>query len=403
MSGPATRFTWFGKNASGQRIRGESEARDIQTLQRMLYRQGIVLSTARQVRPAAPQVLKQKIPAADITVFLRQCASLLKAGLPLVQSLEICTESTRVDALRTELDRIREQLDTGASFSTALRNSRLADDRLLVNLIYAGEQSGTLDTMMEKLASDAEKAQLLRARVRKALTYPLTVLLIAAIVTALLLIKVVPQFAQTFSDFGAELPALTRAVMALSDLAVRHMASVMLMLVGIVIAVTACVRHFAVARLCKDRLLCRLPVTGVIVRDACVARVCRILGSSIKAGLPLVQALQSSACAAGNLVYEQACLDLAHLISQGQTLGFGVRKARCFPVMMAQLIHAGEQSGTLDQMLENCAIRYEQSVDQSVDKLSSLIEPVIMSVLGVIVATLLLAMYMPVFRLGAVL
>lgn len=398
-----TRFLWSGKNAAGQKVSGESEAQDVNTLQRLLYGQGIVLSASRKVRPVTKRVVRQKIAAADISIFLRQCAGLLQAGLPLVQSLEICIDSCRGTTLKTELQRIREQLDGGASFSSALRSSRLARDRLLLNLIHAAEQSGTLDDMMEKLATDSEKAQILRARVKKALMYPLAVLVVAAVVSALLLVKVVPQFAQTFSELGGELPALTRSVLALSDFLAQHIYLLVLLASLLVATLAGCLRRFAWARLFKDRMVRQLPVVGAIVQDACIARFCGTLSGSIKAGVPLVQALQTSAGATGNLVYENACMELAELVNQGQTLSFGVRKAACFPVMIGQLIHAGEQSGTLDQMLENCAIRYEQSVDQSVDKLSSLIEPVIMSVLGIIVATLLLAMYLPVFRLGSVL
>lgn len=399
----ATRFTWSGKYLTGKRVTGESEAPDIESLRRLLYGQGILLLSVRKSGAAMAPNKNRRIPAAEIAVFLRQCASLLKAGLPLVQAMEICIESVSHSALRQELQRVRDQLAGGASFHSALRGGSLGQDRLLLNLVSAAEQSGTLDTMMSKLADDSEKTQQLLARVKKALMYPLAVLVVAVVVTVLLLAKVVPQFAQTFSGLGAELPALTRAVLALSDLVIRHVLAASTIAFAAITGVTTCIQRYRRARLWKDKLICRLPVVGNIVKHACLARFCQILGCSINAGVPLLQALQSTASATGNLVYEQACQELAELVNQGQTLSFGVRKTACFPVMIAQLIYAGEQSGTLDQMLENCANRYEQAVDNSVDKLGSLIEPVIMTVLGIIISTLLIAMYLPVFRLGAVL
>lgn len=398
-----TLFAWSGKNLAGQKVNGECEASDTNNLKRQLYKQGILVSAIRKTRPAASRVKMNKFSATEMAVFLRQCASLLKAGLPLVQTLDICIESSARAAFKQELQRVRDQLAGGASFCAALRAGSLGRDRLLINLIDAAEQSGTLDTMMEKLANDSEKAQQLLAKVKKALTYPIAVLVMAVVVTVVLLMKVVPQFARTFSELGAELPALTRFVLTLSDMVIHYAFAAGMSAFLLVLVVTACLRRYPSVRLWKDRLICQLPLAGIIVQQACLARLCQILSSSIQAGVPLLQALQSSASATGNLVYEQACQELAVLINQGQTLSFGVRKIRCFPVMIGQLIYAGEQSGTLDQMLENCASRYEQSVDNAVDKLSSLIEPVIMSVLGVIIATLLLAMYLPVFRLGAVL
>lgn len=404
MTQPTTiRFAWSGKNFKGQHVSGESEAIDTASLKRLLYSQGVLVSVVRKVRPVAKNPRHKKIPPAERAIFLRQCASLLQAGLPLVQALDICLDSTSQPAFKLQLQLIREQLAGGANFSDALSMSTLGDDRLLINLIRAAEQSGTLDSMMEKLASDSEKSQRLRAKVHKALIYPVTVLVVAVIVTVLLLVKVVPRFAQTFSDLGAELPALTRSVLALSELAARYSLIVSLLAAALMLICAVCLKRYKRLRIWKDRMMCGLPVTGSIVKHACLARFCQILGSSIKAGVPMVQALQSSASATGNLVFEQASLALAEWVNQGQTLSYGVRKTQCFPVMIGQLIYAGEQSGTLDQMLENCATRYEQSVDNAVDKLGSLIEPVIMTVLGVIIATLLLAMYLPVFRLGAVL
>lgn len=405
MSGSsAIRYAWSGRDREGRLASGEAEAADVASLRRLLYQEGVLMSSARKLRPGVRQRMRRStVASAAISVFLRQCASLLSAGLPLVQVLDICADSTPEATLKTELVAVREQLAAGSSFCTALRGSALGKDALLLNLIQAAEQAGTLDTMMTRLARDREKAEQLRARVKKALTYPLAVLAMALVVSVVLLIKVVPQFARSFAELGAELPALTQSVLTLSALVSQHVFKGLIMATLAGLALMQALRRYEPLRWYRDRLLCRLPVIGTIVQQASLARLCQILAGSLRSGLPLLQALQSAAPATGNLVYERACHALAEQISQGQSLSFAVRRQRCFPVMIAQLIHAGEQSGTLDQMLENCALRYEQSVDNAVDRLSSLIEPVIMSVLGVIIATLLLAMYLPVFRLGAVL
>lgn len=393
------RFAWSGRNLQGLAVSGQTSAADVETLKRELYRQGILLQQARTVKPPT-------LKAADteqLPLFLRQCASLLQAGLPLVQCMDICIDSADKRGFRELLLKTREQLAEGSSFSEALANSGLSGQRLLLHLVRAAEEAGTLDICMERLASQAEKSALLKARIRKALSYPAAVLAVTMIVTVLMLTKVVPQFARTFASMNAELPWLTQILLQASDYVRSHLLLLCLLPLLFAAVIHTCLQRYETARTLRDRLSLKLPVFGLLIRDACLARLCRTLSDCLRAGVPLLQALASAAPATGNRVCEQACHDLIVQLQQGQPLGFAVRTHSWFPVMIAQLVHAGEQSGTLDQMLENCALRYEQSVEQTVDRLGSLIEPVIMAILGIVIATLMLAMYLPVFRLGAVL
>jgi type IV pilus assembly protein PilC len=394
-----TRFNWSGRDPQGLLVTGQSAAADINALKRDLYRQGILLNGAKVVKP-------KPLAAADVKqlpLFLRQCASLLQAGLPLVQCLDICIDSAARPAFRQLLRDLREQLAGGSSFYEAIVNSQLAQQQQLLNLIRAAEESGTLDICMERLANQAEKNALLEARIKKALSYPTAVLVITAVVTVLMLTRVVPQFATTFATLGAELPWLTQTLLSASDSVRSHLLLIAASPVLVVVTVKLCIKRYQMIRIIRDRLILHLPVMGPLLRDACLARLCRTLSDSLRAGVPLLQALTSATSTTGNHVFEKACQQLIEQIQEGQTLGFAVRTQSWFPVMIAQLVHAGEQSGTLDQMLENCALRYEQSVEQTVDRLGTLIEPVMMAVLGGIIATLMLAMYLPVFRLGAVL
>lgn len=399
MTQPQTCYRWAGRDQHGVVTSGETLATDPGSLKRELYRQGILLMSARAAKHPKPGVRDQK----QIPIFLRQCASLLQAGLPLVQAMDICIDSVSQPGFGRALQQIRDQLGEGNSLYDAMSNSALGKDRLMLNLIRAAEDAGTLDVCMERLACQAEKTALLQARLRKALSYPTAVLVVTVLVTVLMLARVVPQFAQTFTTMGAELPWLTQALISASDYVRTHLPGLSLIPAAAVAVLHWSLVRFETMRAIRDKLSLGLPVTGALIKDACLARLCRTLSDSLHAGVPLLQALHAAAPATGNRVCEQACLQLATQIQQGQTLGFAVRTHSWFPVMIGQLIHAGEQSGTLDRMLENCALRYEQAVEQTVDRLGSLIEPVIMAILGIVIATLMLAMYLPVFRLGAVL
>lgn len=396
-------YSWRGIDLQGQPQQGISSAATPELLRAQYYAKGILITHIKTAAKLTTTVKPLRPPPGQLSMLLRQCAGLLKAGLALVQALDISIECLPASRLRTEMCAIRQQVAQGSQLGEALGRSALSEQTLLISMIKAAEQSGTLDHILGSLADDQEKTEQLRARVKKALIYPLTVLLVALLVTALLLIKVVPQFASTFTSLGAELPALTQSVMMLSDIAIDYALPASATAISLVLLLRAAISRYKVLHRLLDRLLLWLPLTGTIVRNACLCRFSRTLAGSLRAGVPLLQALESTAAATGNHVYQTECLKIRQRINEGHPLSFGVRKNRLFPVMIAQLVYAGEQSGTLDQMLHTCAARYEQAVDQSVDVMSSMIEPIVMTVLGVIVAILMLAMYLPVFRLGAVL
>ena len=396
-------FTWVGKDFGGQARQGTSSAENADLLCRELYLKGILVTHIKLTKLSVVRKKPLRLKAGMLSVFLRQSAGMLQAGLPLVQALAISIDCMPASQFRDEISNIKQQVENGSLLGEAISHSRLGTQNLLVNMIRAAEQSGTLDSTLQSLADDHEKAERLRARVKKALFYPFTVLLVALLVTTLLLVKVVPSFTSTFAELGAELPALTQAVMALSDLAIVYAPAAAIGSTVIVLLISSMIPRYASLQLLMDKLMMALPLTGKIVQNACLCRFSQTLAGSLRAGLPLMQALETTAAATGNRVFESACLSIRQLVNEGQPLSFAVRKNNLFPVMIAQLVHAGEQSGTLDQMLQSCAARYEQDVDQAVDTLSSMIEPLVMIVLGAIVAILMLAMYLPVFRLGAVL
>lgn len=411
MSVDTARYRWHGTDRHGKRQRGDMLAANPAEVRLSLYRQGINASRVtltkvpmrshsgrRGATGAGP-----RIKSRDVEIFTRQTANMLKAGLPLLQALTIVAAGTEHQRIRHLLSALQEKVATGDTFSEALADHPQYFDRLFISLVAVGEQSGTLDTALERLAACKEQDGANLRKIKKALTYPLAVLATAVLVTALLLVKVVPQFATTFADLGAPLPAFTQSVLQLSDLVVSHG---LLWSASTTAAVLYCFRLVQTrpaARLLYDRLSLCIPVLGVMVRNAALARICRTLSTTVAAGLTIVDALRLSAAAAGNLLYQQNCLDILSDVEQGQSLAFSIRKTGLFPVMITQLTNAGEESGTLDSMLEKCANHYENSVDDLLDSLTSLLEPLIMTVLGVLVGGLMVAMYLPIFRLGAAL
>lgn len=298
---------------------------------------------------------------------------------------------------------IRSRVTEGSSLKEALSEHPRHFDDLYVSLIDIGDMTGTLDSTMDRIACWQERRAAVAAKIKKAMLYPVLVLLTALLITAVMLVKVVPAFADTFADLGAELPGLTQWVMNMSERLIRFGLPVTLTLLLAATALAALIKSRDVTRHFCARLVLRLPGIGHLQRDAAVARICRTLAITLSAGLPMLQALKLSANAAGNIVFRRACLAALADINQGQTLGFSIRNTGLFPVMITQLTKAGEESGTLDTMLERCASHFECRIDQQVDALTSMLEPLVMVVLGVLVGGLMIAMYLPVFRLGAVL
>jgi type IV pilus assembly protein PilC len=395
-------FQWQGRDSRGLPQQGEATAANRAVLKAQLVRQGLSeLRVQRKRMSVWPG--RGGIGTREIALFTRQMAAMLKAGLPLVQGFDLTAQSLATGALRQRVVQLREAVAAGEPFSTALRRHPRDFGELYCNLIAAGEASGTLDVLLERLARHLEQAEALKARVGKALRYPLIVLTVALVVTALLLVKVVPAFAATFADLGAELPTLTRVVLRLSDLAQAWWPA----LLGAALS-TALLLRMARQRShrfhqwCERRVL-QLPALGSVVKRAALARFCRTLATTFAAGLPLVEALNASAGATGNSVYRAAVLQARAELATGVRLSRALQQNPMFPPLLVQLVVVGEESGTLDTLLARCADIYEGEADALAETLTALLEPLIMAVLGMVVGTLLLALYMPLFQLGSVL
>lgn len=409
MTSASQRYRWYGADQHGKRHHGHMLAANTAQVRLTLHQQGInatrvtpAISTGR-ARHRRRSGTGYRIRTRDLSLITQQTANMIKAGLPLLQALSIVAAGNENPRARQLLSALHDRIATGGSFSEALAEHPQYFDRLFISLISIGEQSGTVDTALERIASNQRRDAAIISQVKKAMTYPLAVLATAIVVTVLLLVKVVPQFASTFADLGAPLPALTQTVLNLSDLVLAHGWLWLIIFVSAMLSCWQLIRQHAGARLRYHRLLLSVPVLGVLVRDAALSRICRTLATTMAAGLSIVDALRLSATAAGNLSYQQVCYDILSDVEQGQSLGFSIRKTGSFPVMITQLTHAGEASGTLDTMLARCADHYEQSVNELLDRLTSLLEPLIMTTLGVLVGGLMVAMYLPIFRLGAAL
>jgi len=393
-------YLWFGTDRNGNRTKGELSGASQALVKAQLRKQGIIPSRVRKKTGPVFGERKQKIR--DIAIFARQLATMMKAGIPLVQSFDIVADSLDNPSMGRMVREIRDDVAQGNHFADAIRKHPRHFDELFCNLIESGEQSGSLETMLDRIATYKEKTEALKAKIRKATKYPTAVVLVAIIVTGILLVKVVPQFAETFSSFGADLPAFTLFVLGLSDLAIAHWWKV-------VIAIVILGFLFREARLRSkafsetvDRVALKLPVIGPIVEKSCYARFCRTLATTFSAGVPLVDALESVSGATGNAVYANASLRIRDDVTTGQQLQFSIRNTTLFPTMVTQMVGIGEESGALDSMLDKCASYYEAEVDNAVDGLTSLMEPIIMSVLGILIGGLMVAMYLPIFQLGAV-
>ena len=402
-------YHWHGIDRHGQRHRGHMQSANATQVRLKLHQQKIRatrVTRAASSRTASTHRQHESGPAIgaqELSLFTQQTANLIKAGLPLLQALDIVAAGSEHPRVRQLLSTLQNRVASGGSFSEALAEHPKHFDQLFISLIGIGEQSGTVDKALARVASCQQRDAAIIRQVKKALTYPLAVLATAVLVTAVLLVKVVPQFAATFADLGAPLPTLTQTGVNLSDLVIRQGWLWLATTVATVFCCCQVIKHKTGARLLYHRLLLRLPVVGILVRDASLSRICRTLATTMGAGLTIVDALRLSATAAGNLFYRQVCLDILADVEQGQSLGFSIRKTGSFPVMITQLTHAGEQSGTLDTMLERCADHYEHSVNELLEGLTGMLEPMIMSALGLLVGGLMVAMYLPIFRLGTAL
>jgi len=395
-------FVYKGVDRKGAKVEGEISGVSSALVKAQLIKQGV---NARTVRKKAKPLFGsggKAIKPQDIAIFTRQMATMMKAGVPLVQSFEIVAEGLDNKSLKDLVLNIREEVAAGNSFAASLSKHPKYFDELFCNLVESGEQSGALETMLDRVATYKEKSEALKAKIKKAMTYPIAVVAIALIVTGILLVKVVPQFAETFSSFGAELPAFTLFVLNLSEIV---QAWWLIMLVSIIAAVVAFVEVRKRSKAFShnvDKITLKLPIIGDVVYNSVIARFARTLSTTFSAGVPLIDALESVAGATGNSVYEKAVLNIRDEVSTGIQLNASLRKSGIFPSMLLQMTAIGEESGALDEMLDKVAAYYEEMVDNLVDNLTSLLEPLIMSVLGVLVGGLMIAMYLPIFQLGAI-
>ncbi len=395
-------FIWQGQNAKGQLKKGEISGINSAMVKAQLRKQGIKPTKVRKKGKDLFSASKPAIKPMDIAIFTRQLATMMKAGIPLVQSFEIVGEGLENASMKEIVFSIRDDVSAGSYFADAIRKFPRQFDELFCNLVASGEQSGALETMLERLATYKEKSEELKSKIKSAMNYPITVLAVAGIVTAILLIKVVPQFAATFSSFGAELPLFTQYVMRLSDFMIAWWLYI-LAGIGVFSYLFKEAKHrskkFAEA---LQRISLKLPVFGDIIEKSCLARFTRTLSTTFAAGVPLVDALLSVSGATGNIVYKTASLRIRDDVTSGQQLTQSLKAAEVFPIMILQMVSIGEESGALDAMLDKCATFYEAEVDNAVDGLTSMMEPLIMAILGVLVGGLMIAMYMPIFQIGAV-
>ncbi|MFT5421803.1 MAG: type IV pilus assembly protein PilC [Candidatus Endobugula sp.] len=397
-----TTFIYKGVDRKGKKVAGETSGTSSALVKAQLTKQGVRPTSVRKKPKPLFGGGGKKIKPLDIAFFTRQLATMIKAGVPLVQSFDIVADGSDNPTMKDLIINIRTDVASGTPFAVALRKHPLYFDALFCNLVEAGEQSGALEALLDRIAIYKEKTEILKAKIKKALTYPIAILVIALVVTAILLIKVVPQFADTFSSFGAELPAFTLFVLGLSKAAQEYW----LIILGAIIAGV-----FLFKRLYKsspnlrkviDRYLLKVPVIGSIMHHSILARFARTLSTTFAAGVPLIDALQSVAGATGNIIYEEGVLTIRDEVSTGIQLNASMRSSNLFPSMMLQMTAIGEESGALDGMLDKAATYHEDQVDNMVDNLTALLEPMIMVVLGVLVGGLLIAMYLPIFQMGNV-
>lgn len=397
-----TLFVWEGTDKRGKRTNGELSSRSEMTVRAELRRRGIKPIKVRKKPKSFFSKRKKKITTKDVAVFARQLATMMSAGVPLVQAFEIVARGHENPAMQELLLGIKADIEGGDSLAQALGKHPLYFDELFCSLVKAGEQAGVLETLLHKIADYKEKTEALKAKIKKALFYPTAVIIVAFIVTAILLLFVVPTFEELFKGFGADLPAFTLMVITLSRFLQEWW---WLVLAGIVLMVAAfrmTHRRSPAFRRLVDRSLLKIPVIGIILNKASIARFARTLSTMSAAGVPLVEALASVAGATGNIVYFDAVLAMRDDVATGQPLQISMRQANLFPNMVVQMVAIGEESGELDNMLGKIADFYEEEIDNLVDSLSSLLEPMIMVFLGVIVGGLVIAMYLPIFKLGAV-
>ncbi|MBB1600637.1 MULTISPECIES: type II secretion system F family protein [unclassified Variovorax] len=391
-------YEWEGKDRNGKQVRGELRAAGTNQVQAALRRQGVLLTKVKKRRMRSGKAIKPK----DIAIFTRQLATMMKAGVPLLQAFDIVGRGNANASVAKLLNDIRSDVETGTSLSAAFRKFPKYFDNLYCNLVEAGEAAGILEELLDRLATYMEKTEAIKSKIKSALMYPMSVVVVAFVVVAIIMIFVIPAFKEVFSSFGADLPAPTLIVMGISEVFVAYWWLIFGVIGGgIYFFLQAWKRNEKVQRV-MDRLLLRLPIFGTLIDKSCVARWTRTLATMFAAGVPLVEALDSVGGASGNSVYADATVKIQQEVSTGTSLTTAMTNANVFPSMVLQMAAIGEESGSIDHMLGKAADFYEAEVDDMVAGLSSLMEPIIIVFLGTIIGGIVVSMYLPIFKLGQV-
>ncbi|MEO8543650.1 MAG: type II secretion system F family protein [Burkholderiaceae bacterium] len=393
-----TVFEWEGKDRNGKQVRGESRAVGINQVQATLRRQGVTPTKIKKRRMGGGSSIKPK----DMAIFTRQLATMMKAGVPLLQAFDIVGRGNPNPRVTKLLSDVRTDVETGTSLSVAFRKYPLYFDNLYCNLVEAGESAGILDQLLDRLAVYMEKTEAIKSKIKSALMYPVTVLIVAFVVVSVIMIFVIPAFKEVFSNFGGELPMPTLVVIALSEFFIKYWYLIFGGIGGGLYFFMQAWRRNEKMQNIMDRVMLKLPIFGVLVEKSCIARWTRTLSTMFAAGVPLVEALDSVGGASGNSVFERATTRIQHEVSTGTALTVAMTNANIFPSMVLQMCAIGEESGSIDHMLGKAADFYEAEVDDMVAGISSLMEPIIIVILGTIIGGIVVAMYLPIFKLGAV-
>ncbi len=393
-----TVFEWEGKDRNGKQVRGETRAVGVNQVQATLRRQGVTPTKIKKRRMGGGSRIKPK----DMAIFTRQLATMMKAGVPLLQAFDIVGRGNPNPRVTKLLSDIRTDVETGTSLSVAFRKFPLYFDNLYCNLVEAGESAGILDQLLDRLAVYMEKTEAIKSKIKSALMYPITVLIVAFVVVSVIMIFVIPAFKEVFSNFGGELPVPTLVVIAMSEFFIKYWYLIFGGLGGGVYFFMEAWKRNEKMQNIMDRVLLKLPVFGVLVEKSCIARWTRTLSTMFAAGVPLVEALDSVGGASGNSVFERATVKIQHEVSTGTALTVAMTNVNLFPSMVLQMCAIGEESGSIDHMLGKAADFYEAEVDDMVAGISSLMEPIIIVILGTVIGGIVVAMYLPIFKLGAV-
>ena len=395
-------YLWQGTNKQGRRVKGQLSGENVTQIRNDLRRQGIAPLKIKKKPKDLFAPRKPKIKPAHIAVFSRQLATMMSSGVPLMQSMQIIGEGHENASMQEMVLAIKADVESGTSLAESLAKFPLYFDDLYVNLVNAGEQSGTLETLLHEIADYQEKTEALKSKIRKALVYPSAIMVVAFIVTSILMIFVIPQFEALFTGFGADLPGLTKMVISLSQWFQEFWWLLFGGIIGTVLGFLAAKKRSRKLQHFLDRLLLKIPVIGNVLHKGAIARFARTFSTMFKAGVPMVEAMNSVAGATGNIVFSEATLVMRDDVSTGTQLNKAMLDTELFPNMVIQMTAIGEESGSLDAMLAKVADFFEREVDEAVDNMTALMEPLIMAFLGVVIGTLVIAMYLPIFKLGAV-